>query len=67
MMTAERILALLNARASDFNDRASAKVASIGLVSEDEETKEQRSIRASAQGDWEAAGALLRVIAEIEG
>jgi len=67
MITAERILALLNARASEFQDRANAKVASIGLVSEEEETKEQRKIRASAQGDWEAAQALLSVIAEVEG
>ena len=67
MMTAERILALLNARASELKDRANAKVASIGPVSEDDETKEQRRIRASAQGDWEAAEALSSVIAEIEG
>ena len=67
MMTAERILALLNARASELKDQANAKVASIGPVSEDDETKEQRRIRASAQGDWEAAEALLSVIAEIEG
>ena len=67
MMTSERILALLNARASELKDRANAKVASIGPVSEDDETKEQRRIRASAQGDWEAAEALSSVIAEIEG
>jgi hypothetical protein len=66
MMTAERILALLNQRASEFKQRADAKVASIGFVSDEEETKEQKKIRASAQADWETWRALSDVIAEIE-
>ena len=66
MVTAEQILGLLHERATEFKQRADAKVASIGMVSEDDETKEQRKLRASAQGDWEAAEALSAVIAEIE-
>jgi hypothetical protein len=66
MMTAERILALLDERATELKERANAKVNSIGLVGEAEETTEQRKVRASAQGDWEAAEALLAVMGEIE-
>ena len=66
MMTPETILELPGDRATELRQRADAKVASIGLVSEAEETAEQRKIRASAQGDWEAAQALWAVIGEIE-
>ena len=65
-MTPEKILELLGERAAELKQRADAKVASIGFVSEAEETTEQRKIRASAQGDWEAAQALLGLIGEIE-
>ena len=67
MVTAEQILGLIHERATEFGQRSDTKVASIGMVSADEETKEQRKLRASAQGDWEAAEALSSVIAEIEG
>ena len=66
MMDAETIVVLLRQRATELKQRANAKVSSIGSVSEEEETKEQRKVRASAQGDWEAAEALSAVIAEIE-
>jgi len=60
------ILELVGERATELKQRADAKVASIGFVSQAEETAEQRKIRSSAQGDWEAAQALLAVIGEIE-
>lgn len=66
MMTADEIVALLQERATGLKQRASAKVSQIGLVSEEEETIDQRRLRASAQGDWEAAEILTRLIEEIE-
>jgi hypothetical protein len=66
MMTPEMILALLRDRATELNQRADAKVASLGVVNEAEETTEQRKIRASAQGDWQASQELLAVMAKIE-
>lgn len=65
VMTAEQIVARLRERAAELEQQANAKMASIGVVSKEEETEEQRKVRDSAECDWHAAGVLARLIEEI--
>jgi BMFP domain-containing protein YqiC len=66
VMTAEEIVALLRDCAAELQQQANTKMASLGVVSREEETKGQRKVRDSAEHDWYAAGILTRLIEEIE-
>ena len=66
MMTAEEIVTLLRKRTAELHKRASAKMASIGVVDKKQETDDQRKVRASAQSDFDVAAALARLLEEIE-
>jgi hypothetical protein len=66
VMTAEEIVALLRDRAAELEQQANAKMASVGVVSRENETEGQRKVRDSAECDWYAAGVLARLIEEIE-
>jgi hypothetical protein len=67
MITAEKIVSLLRERAAELEQQANAKIASIGVVSKEKETEDQRKIRDSADRDWHAAGVLVRLVEEIKG
>ena len=66
MMNTENILALLRRRAEELKQQCDAKMNSIGLVSKSAETEEQRTIRSSAQSDFDISAELRRLIAQIE-
>jgi CHASE3 domain sensor protein len=66
MMNAASIVQLLRTRAEELMQEANAKMHSIHDVSKDTETEEQKTIRASAQCNWQAAQELSALLGQIE-